>query len=145
MSRAYLSLNICCSGRFLKNGKKPVFMRVCGGMAPSVQRPQRQETARFDNRYPFLEDTATKPCPLFHPRMIWGNSDYRRSIPMNAQVIALVNQKGGVGKSTSCVNLGVGLAQAGKKSCWWTVILKAVFPSAWAIPSRTSCPSPCLT
>ena len=36
---------------------------------------------------------------------------------MNAQVIALVNQKGGVTKSTSCVNLAVGLAQAGKKVC----------------------------
>ena len=44
---------------------------------------------------------------------------------MNAQVIALVNQKGGVGKSTSCVNLGVGLAQAGKK-----VLLVDVAPQA---------------
>lgn len=34
---------------------------------------------------------------------------------MNAQVIALVNQKSGVVKSTSCVNLVVGLAQTEKK------------------------------
>lgn len=31
------------------------------------------------------------------------------------RVIAVSNQKGGVGKTVSCVNIGVGLAQMGKK------------------------------
>ena len=34
---------------------------------------------------------------------------------MNAEIIAIVNQKGGVGKSFSSINIGVGLAKAGKK------------------------------
>ena len=32
------------------------------------------------------------------------------------RVIAVSNQKGGVGKTVSCVNLGIGLAKEGKKS-----------------------------
>ena len=32
------------------------------------------------------------------------------------RVIAVSNQKGGVGKTVSCVNLGIGLAKEGKLS-----------------------------
>ena len=67
----------------------------------------------MEHPFPFLQKGVGKASPL--TKCVCILFCFYKEVETNTQVITLVNQKGAMEKSISCINLSVGLAQAEKK------------------------------
>ena len=101
---------------------------ICGRVIPEGRQvcpacEQKQNETEDNSRKTPAQTKKTENSPrhkkafkasLFDSLSAFFISKERRKI-MNGTIICLANQKGGVTKTTTCANLGIGLAMEGKK------------------------------
>ena len=71
---------------------------ACSAPAPTLRKPSQH---------------ANPPAGFLCMSILFETTEV---IILNANIIALSNQKGGTGKTTTCANLGIELAQEGKRA-----------------------------
>ena len=59
-----------------------------------------------------MSEICQRPCPQMDAKRFLDGHE-----KIICKVYSVCNQKGGTAKTTSSVNLGIGLARAGKKVC----------------------------